>query len=168
VELPPQIAQGARTSPTQERAGIKGQLRRRAGDGGLDRGKVTGGKGNDTPYCRALWDLETAVAGQRYLFAPGYGKLATDEAMRAHGRDLGTILPETITVALLAERAVATPVRAQGDLIHSDRIVTWGTGATRSRYLGRVLDVTDTPGQRRTSVTRLLAEAAARITPLRA
>lgn len=76
-ELPPQIAPGARTSTKQERAGIKVQLRLRAGYGGLDRGMVTGGKGNDNPYFRALVDLETAAPGQVYLFATGYCKLAT-------------------------------------------------------------------------------------------
>lgn len=77
VELPPQIAQGARTRTTQERAGIKGQLRRRAGYGGLERVRVTGGKGKDKPYGRALLDLETAEPGQGYLFETGDSKLAT-------------------------------------------------------------------------------------------
>ena len=66
VELPPQIAQWARTSARQERAGIKVQLRLRAGYGGLDRGRVTGGKGKDNPYVRAMLALETAGAGQGY------------------------------------------------------------------------------------------------------
>jgi hypothetical protein len=46
VELPPQIAQWARTSTKQERAGIKVQLRLRAGYGGLDRG-----------LCRKVYEL---------------------------------------------------------------------------------------------------------------
>jgi hypothetical protein len=41
VEFPPQIAHWARTSTKQERAGIKVQVRLRAGYGGLDRGMVT-------------------------------------------------------------------------------------------------------------------------------
>ena len=77
MELPPQIAQWARTSTKQERAGIKVQLRLRAGYGGLDRVMVTGGKGNDNPYFRSRLDLETAVLGQGYLFETGYRKLAT-------------------------------------------------------------------------------------------
>ena len=77
VELPPQIAPWARTSTKQERAGIKVQLRLRAGYGGLDRVMVTGGKGNDNPYFRALLDLETAAPGQVDLFDTGYCKLAT-------------------------------------------------------------------------------------------
>jgi hypothetical protein len=54
VALPPRIAQWARTSTKRERAGVKVQLRLRAGYGGLDRVMVTGAKGNDNPYFRAL------------------------------------------------------------------------------------------------------------------
>ena len=43
-----------------------------------------------------------------------------------------------------------------------------GTGDTRSRYLWRVIDATDTQGRRRTILPSLLAEAAERITQLRA
>ena len=71
VEFPPQIAHWARTSTKQERAGIKVQVRLRAGYGGLDRGMVTGGKGNENPYFRALVDLETAAPGQGYVFDTG-------------------------------------------------------------------------------------------------
>ena len=77
MALPPQLAQWARTSTKQERAGIKVQLRVRAGDGGMDRVMGTGGKGNDNPYFRALVDLETAAPGQVYLFDTGSCKLAT-------------------------------------------------------------------------------------------
>lgn len=114
VELPAQIAQWARTSTKQERAGIKVQLRLRAGYGGLDRVMVTGGKGNDNPYFRALLDLETAAPGQVYLFDTGYCKLATYDAIREHGSELVTILHESITVEGVAERVVETPVTAQG------------------------------------------------------
>jgi hypothetical protein len=168
LELPPQIAQWARTSSKQERAGIKVQLRLRAGYGGLDRVMVTGAKGNDHPYFRAMLDLETAAPGPVYLLATGYCKLATYDAIRAPGSDLVTILHESITVELVAERVVATPVTAQGRLIHSDWIVYWGTGKTRSRYRWRLLATTDTQGQRRTIVTSLLDEPAERITQLRA
>ena len=168
VELPPQIAQWARTSTKQERAGIKVQLRLRAGDGGLDRVMMTGGKGNDNPYFRALLDLETAAPGQVYLFDTGYSKLATYEAIREHGSELVSILHESITVEIVEEREVATPGTAQGYTIHSDRIVYLGTGKTRSRYRWRLIDATDTRGQRRTIVTSLLAESAERITQLRA
>jgi DDE family transposase len=168
VELPPQIAHWARTSTKQERAGIKVQLRLRAGYGGLDRVMVTGGKGNDNPYFRALVDLETAAPGQVYLCDTGYCKLATYDAIRAHGSELVTILHESITVEGVEERGVETPVTAQGYLIHSDRIVDLGTGKTRSRYRWRLLDATDTQGQRRTIVTSLLEETAERITQLRA
>jgi hypothetical protein len=64
LELPPPIARWARTSTKQERAGIKVQLRLRAGYGGVDRVMVTGAKGNDTPYFGALLDLESAAPGQ--------------------------------------------------------------------------------------------------------
>jgi hypothetical protein len=114
VELPPQIAHWARSSTKQERAGIKVQLRLRAGDGGLDRVMVTGGKGNDNPYLRALLDLETAAPGQVYLFETGDCKLATYEAMREHGSELVTILHESLTVAVIEERVVETRVTAQG------------------------------------------------------
>jgi hypothetical protein len=168
VELPPQIAQWARTSTKQERAGIKVQLRLRAGYGGMDRVMVTGGKGNDNPYFRALLDLETAAPGQVYLFDTGYSKLATYDAIREHGSELVTILHESITVEIIEERVVATPVTAQGYLIHSDRIVYLGTGKARSRHQWRLLDATDTQGQRRRIVTSLLDETAERITQLRA
>lgn len=168
VELPPQLAQWARTSTKQERAGIKVQLRLRAGYGGMDRVMVTGGKGNDNPYFRALLDLETAAPGQVYLFDTGYCKLATYDAIRKHGSELVTILHESITVEIVEERVVATPETAQGYTIHSDRIVYLGTGKTRSRYCWRLLDATDTQGQRRTIVTSLLDESAERITQLRA
>jgi hypothetical protein len=114
VELAPQIAHWARTSTKQARAGIKVQLRLRAGYGGLDRGLVTGGKGNDNPYFRALLDLETAAPGQGYLFDTGYGKLATYDAIREHGSELVTILHESLTVEVSEERGVETPVTAQG------------------------------------------------------
>lgn len=168
VELPPQIAHGARTSTKQERAGIKVQLRLRAGYGGLDRVMVRGGKGNDNPYFRALLDLETAAPGQVYLFDTGYCKLATYDAIREHGSELVTILHESITVEVSEERGVETPVAAQGYVIHSDRIVYLGTGKTRSPYLWRLIDGTDTQGQRRTIVTSLLDESAERLTQLRA
>jgi hypothetical protein len=77
LTLPPRIARWARTSSKQEQAGIKVQLRLRAGYGGLDRVMVTGAKGNDTPYFRALLDLEGAAPGQVYLFDTGYCKVAT-------------------------------------------------------------------------------------------
>ena len=168
VELPPQIAKWARTSTTQERAGIKVQLRLRAGYGGMDRVMLTGAKGNDNPYFRALLDLETAAPGQVYLFDTGYSKLATYDAIRKHGSELVSILHKSITVEIIEERAVATPVTAQGYTIHSDRIVYLGTGKTRSAYRWRLLDATDTQGQRRTIVTSLLEESAERITQLRA
>jgi DDE family transposase len=168
VELPPQIAQWARTSTKQKRAGIKVQLRLRAGYGGLDRVMVTGGKGNDNPYFRAMLDLETAAPGQVYVFDTGYSKLATYDAIRKHGSELVSILHESITVELVEERGVATLVTAQGYQIHSDRIVFLGTGKTRSAYRWRVIDATDTQGQRRTIVSSLLDETAERITQLRA
>ena len=168
VELPPQIAQWARTSTKQERAGIKVQLRRRAGYGGLDRVMVTGGKGNDNPYFRALLDLETATPGQVYLFDTGYRKLATYDAIRAHGSELVSILHERITGEVVEERAVLTPGTAQGYTIHSDQIVSLGTGKTRSQYQWRLIDATDTHGQRRTIVSSLLEEPAERLTQLRA
>jgi hypothetical protein len=167
VELPPQIAQWARTSEKQERAGIKVQVRLRAGYGGLDRVMVTGGKGHDTPYFRAMLDLETAAAGQLYLFDTGYGKLAPYDAIRTHGSDLVSILHKNITVEVIEERVTEPLVTAQGYVIHSDQIGYLGKGKTRSRYQWRVIDATDTQGQRRTSVTSLLTESAERITQLR-
>lgn len=168
VELPAQIAQWARTSTKQERAGIKVQLRLRAGYGGLDRVMVTGGKGNDNPYFRALLDLETAAPGQVYLFDTGYSKLATYDAIRKHGSELVSILHESITVEIVEERVVTTLATAQGYTLHSDRIVYLGTGKTRSCYRWRLIDATDTQGQRRTIVSSLLDEPAERLTQLRA
>jgi hypothetical protein len=167
LELPPQIAQWARTSTKQERAGIKVQLRLRAGYGGMDRVMVTGAKGNDNPYLGALLDLASAAPGQVYLFDTGDCKLATDDQIREHGCELATVLHKSITVEVVEERAVETPVRAQGYVIPSARLIHLGTGDTRSRYLWRVIDATDTQGRRRTILSSLLAEPAERITQLR-
>jgi Transposase DDE domain len=167
LTLPPRIARWARTSAKRERAGIKVQLRLRAGYGGIDRVMVTGAKGNDNPYFRALLGLESAAPGQLYLFDTGYCKLATYDAIREHGSDLVTILHESIHVEVVAERLVPTPETAQGYTIHSDRLVRIGTGATRSPHLWRLIDATDTQGQRRTILTSLLEESAERITQLR-
>jgi len=168
LELPPQIARWARTSEKQERAGIKVQLRLRAGYGGMDRVMVTGAKGNDNPYFHAMLDLESAVPGQVYLFDTGYCKLATYDQIREHGCELVTVLHESIQVEVVEERQVERPVTAQGYRIHSDQIVRLGTGNTRSRALWRLLDATDTQGRRRTILTSLLEEPAERITQLRA
>jgi hypothetical protein len=168
LTLPPRIAQWARTRAQREQAGIKVQLRLRAGYGGLDRVMVTGAKGNDNPYFRALLDLESAAPGQVYLFDTGYCKLATYDAIREHGSDLVTILHESITVEVVEEWPVPMPVTPQGYTIHSDRVVRLGTGKTRSSHLWRLIDATDTQGQRRTILTSLLEESAERITRLRA
>jgi len=130
--------------------------------------RVTGGKGNDNPYFRARLDLETAAPGQVYLCATGSSTLATYDAIREHGSELGTILQEQSTVEVVEERGVATPATAQGYVMHSDRLVALGTGKPRSRYRGRLIDATDTQGQWRTIVTRLLDETAERRTQLRA
>jgi hypothetical protein len=132
LTLPPRIAQWARTSAKGEQAGIKVQLRLRAGYGGLDRGRVTGAKGNDNPYCRALLALESADPGQGYVFDTGYCKLATYAAIREHGSDLVTLLHESLPVEVVEERPVPLPVTAQGYPIPSDRLGRLGTGKTRS------------------------------------
>jgi hypothetical protein len=166
LELPPQIARWARTSQKQERAGIKVQLRLRAGYGGVDRVMVTGAKGNENPYFQAMLDLESAGPGQIYLFDTGYCKLATYDQIREHGCEVVTALHENITVEVVAERVVETPVTGQGYRIHSDGIVRLGAGDARSRHLWRLLDATDTQGRRRTILTSFLEESAERITPL--
>jgi IS4 transposase len=168
VELPPQVAAWARVSKKREQAGIKVQLRVRAGYGGVDRVMVTGAAGNDNPYFRALLDLGEAARGQLYLFDTGYFRLATYDQIREHGSDLVTVLHENIKVEVVAELPVECPVTAHGYLIHSDRIVYLGSGSTRSEHLWRLLDATDTQGQRRTILTSLLTESAERITHLRA
>ncbi len=168
LALPPQIARWARTSTKRERAGVKVQLRLRAGYGGIDRVMVTGAKGNDNPYFGALLDLPSAGPGQVYLFETGYCKLAPYDAIREHGSDLVTLLHESISVEVVAERPVPRPATAQGYTIHRDRLVRLGTGTTRSPHLWRLIDATDTRGQRRTILTRLLEESAERITQLRA
>jgi hypothetical protein len=114
LTLPPRSAPWARTSGKREQAGIKVQLRLRAGYGGLDRVMVTGAKGTDNPYFRARLDLESASQGQVYLFDTGYGKLATYEAMREPGSDWVTLLHERITVEVVEERPVPRPVTPPG------------------------------------------------------
>jgi hypothetical protein len=134
----------------------------------MDRVMVTGAKGHDNPYCQALLDLESAAPGQLYVFDTGYCKLATYDQLREHGCELVTVRHEGITVEGVEERAVATPVTAQGYVIHRDRLVRLGTGDTRSRYVWRVIDATATQGRRRTILSSLLDERAERITQLRA
>jgi hypothetical protein len=133
----------------------------------MDRVMVTGAKGNDNPYFAAMLDLESAAAGQVYLFDTGYCKVATYDQIRAQGCELVTVLHAGITVEVVEERMGAAPITAQGYRIHSDQIVRLGSGKTRSRYLWRVLDVTDTQGQRRSILTSLLDETAERGTQLR-
>jgi IS4 transposase len=168
IELPPQVAAWARVSEERERAGIKVQLRSRAGGGGVGREMVTGAAGNDSPYFRALLDLEEGARGPLYVFDTGYCKLATYDQIRAHGSDLVTVLRENIKVEVVAEYPVVSPGTAPGYVLHSDRLVYLGSGNTRSEQLWRLLDATDTPGRRRTILTSLLTEPAERITHLRA
>jgi len=168
IELPPQVAAWARVSEKREQAGIKVQLRLRAGYGGVDRVMVTGAAGNDNPYFRALLDLEEAARGRVYLFDTGYFKLAAYDQIREHGSDLVTILHDNIRVELVAEYPALSPLTAPGYVIHSDRLAYLGSGESRSEYLWRLLDATDTQGQRRTILTSLLTEPAERITHLRA
>jgi Transposase DDE domain len=168
IALPPQVAAWARVSEKQEQAGIKVQLRLRAGYGGVDRVIVTGAAGNDNPYFRALLDLEEEARGQVYLFDTGYFKLATYDQIREHGSDLVTILHDNIKVEGVAEYPIARPLTAPGYVIHSDQLVYLGRGNARSEHLWRLLDATDTQGQRRTILPSLLTESAERITHLRA
>jgi IS4 transposase len=168
IALPPHVAAWARVSEKRERAGIKVQLRLRAGYGGVDRVMVTGAAGNDNPYFRALLDLEAAARGQLYLFDTGYCKLATYDQIRAHGSDLVTVLHDNIRVEVVTEYPIVSPVTAPGYVLHSDRLVYLGSGDTRSEHLWRLLDATDTQGRRRTILTSLLTEPAERITQLRA
>ena len=74
------------------------------------------------------------------------------------------MLHESITVEIVEERVVATLATAQGYTLPSDRIVYLGTGKTRSCYRWRLIDATDTQGQRRTLVSSLLDEPAERLT----
>jgi hypothetical protein len=98
LELPPQVAAWARVSEKREQAGIKVQLRLRAGYGGIDRVLVTGAAGNDNPYFRALLDLDEAARGHLYLFDTGYFKLATYDQIRQHGSDL--VLPSCMRTSM--------------------------------------------------------------------
>ena len=167
VELPPRVAAWARVSEKREQAGSKVQSRGRAGYGGVDRVRVTGAAGNDNPYFRALLGLEEAAAGQLYLFDTGYFKLATYDQIREQGSDLVTALHNNISVAVGAEYPVESALTPQGHVLHSDRLVYLGHGDTRSAHLWRLLDASDTQGQRRTILTSLLLESAERITHLR-
>jgi IS4 transposase len=167
VELPPLVAAWARVSEKREQAGIKVQLRVRAGYGGVDRVMATGAAGNDNPYFRALLDLDEAAAGQLYLFDTGYFKLATYDQTREHGSDLVPVLHNNISVEVVAEYPVESALTPQGYVLHSDRLVYLGHGDPRSAYLWRLLDASDTQGQRRTILTSLLLESAERITHLR-
>ena len=93
--------------------------------------------------------------------------MATSDAIRAHGSDLVSLRHKNITVEVVEERVGEAVLTAQGSVIQSDQLVYLGTGKTRSRSPWRLIDATDTQGQRRTIVTSLLTESAERITQLR-
>jgi Transposase DDE domain len=165
---PPQIARWARPSAKRERAGSKVPLRLRAGYGGIERVMGTGAKGTDNPSFGALVDRQSAAPGQVDWFDTGYGKLATYDALREHGRDWVTLLPASISVEVREERPGPRSATAQGDTLPRERRVRLGTGTPPSPSLWRLIDATDTHGHRRTILTSLLTESAERVTQVRA
>ena len=109
--------------------------------GRLDRVMVTGGKGNANPYFQAMLDLATAAPGQMYLFDTGYCKLATYDAIRAHGSDLVSILHKNILYhaggAWSLTALQRQPKRALHDALFAAEVVE---GERRAHERGALLD----------------------------
>lgn len=136
-------------------AGFKLQLRLSGGYGGLDRILFTRATGNDNPAFLKLLDLEEG-AGAIYLFDTGYFKIETYDQIVESGNHFLTLLHEKISVEVLEERKVPSEILEGGYRVHADRIVRLGKGERRSDHLYRVVEVTDSRGERCCILTDLL------------
>jgi hypothetical protein len=153
VSLPPKIARWAQTGPQQ--AGVTLQLRLTAGYGGLDRIMFTSAKGNDTPYFLALLDLEEG-AGRISLFDAGYSKLATSDRIVQSGNHVVTRLSKSISSTVLEQRPLPMEPLPHGYGVHADLLVRLGAEERDNAPVYRLLDVTESRGQRVLLLTDLL------------
>ena len=151
--LPDKIARWAKRG--RHKAGFKLQLRLSGGYGGVDRILFTPASGNDNPSFLGLLDLQEG-AGAIYLFDTGYFKIETYARIVQTGNHFVTPLHGNITVEVIEDRPVPSEELSSGYLVHTDQIVRIGTGDRKSVYLYRLVDATDSRGQRRQILTDLL------------
>jgi hypothetical protein len=163
-QLPVKIARWARVNDHD--AGFKLQLRLAGGYGGPDRVMLTPKPGNDNPYFLNLLDLEQG-AGHIYLFDTGYFKIKTYHKIVDSDNHFVTLLHENISYEVIRERPVPEGMAANGYIIHSDREVYLGSGSNRSPRVYRLIDATDSQGDRATILTDLLDLTAEQVCQLR-
>jgi len=163
-QLPVKIARWARVNDHD--AGFKLQLRLAGGYGGPDRVMLTPKPGNDNPYFLNLLDLEQG-AGHIYLFDTGYFKIKTYHKIVDSDNHFVTLLHENISYEVIRERPVPEGVTVNGYIIHSDREVYLGSGSNRSSRVYRLVDATDSQGDRATILTDLLDLTAEQVCQLR-
>jgi hypothetical protein len=145
LKLPDKIARWAKAGGMK--ASVKLQLRLQSGYGGLDRLLFTPGAGNDNPAFRRLLDLEQDK-GAIYLFDTGYFKIETYDKIIETGNHFVTLRHRNIAVEVIEERPTPCEPLENGYKVHKDQIVRLGTGDKKSAYLYRLVEVTDTRGNR--------------------
>ena len=163
-QLPVKIARWAQV--TDHDAGFKLQLRLAGGYGGPDRVMLTPKAGNDNPYFLNLLNLESG-AGHIYLFDTGYFKIKTYHKIVDSGNHFVTLLHDNISYEVIRERPVPEGTTANGYTIHSDREVYLGSGSNHSPQVYRLIDATDSQGDRATILTNLLDLTAEQVCQLR-
>ena len=150
LRLPPKIAKWAKMR--ENSSGVKVQLRLSSGYGGLEQVMITSAKGNDNPYFDSLLDLEPG-AGKIYLFDTGYFKIEKYEEIVDSGNHFVTILHKNISYQVVEELPLPETQAPNGFLIHSDKLVILGKGDNTTSNTYRILEVTDSKGERTTILT---------------
>jgi hypothetical protein len=148
--LPDKIATWAKQG--KHHAGVKLQLRVAGGYGGLDRLVFTSAAGNDNPAFLRLLDLQEG-AGAIYLFDTGYWKIETYDRIVATGNHFVTLLHQKLAVEVIEDRPVPAEPLPNGYVVHRDQLVRLGTGERQSPSVYRLVEATDTRGQRRAILT---------------
>lgn len=164
LSLPPKIAKWAKMN--KNTSGVKVQLRLGSGYGGIEKVMVTSAKGNDNPYFESLLDLKEN-ANKIYLYDTGYFKIQTYEKIVDSGNHFVTTLHKNISYKVIEELPLPEKEAPNGYLIHSDRLVILGCGNNTTDNIYRILDVTDTKGQRITILTDLKDLSAAQVCHLK-
>ena len=113
---------------------------------------ITSAKGNDNPYFDSLLDLEQG-AGKIYLFDTGYFKIETYEKIVASGNHFVTNLHKNISYQVIEELPLSEKEAPNGYLIHSDQLVILGKGDNTTANIYRLIEVTDSKGDRTTILT---------------
>ena len=164
IKLPDKIARWAKAG--RMKASVKLQLRLSSGYGGLDRVLFTPGPGNDNPAFMRLLDLESDK-GAIYLFDTGYFKIKTYDQIIETGNHFVTLRHRNIAIEVVEERNTPPEPLENGYIVHRDQIVRLGTGDRKSSHLYRLVDVTDTRGNRDQILTDLVDLPVEKICALR-